>query len=224
MDTAYLYYQNCAVQITKNTVKAIDYLELKGYAWKDHVIKREYNKCDTEESDFKQFISNISSKDPGRILTFESTLGYMMHGHKNISYCPATILNDERISDSANGGTGKGILLQSLEHMKKLIMIDGKAFAFEKSFPYQLVSADTQILAFDDVKKYFDFERLFSVVTEGLTLEKKNKDAIKIPFSKSPKVIITTNYPIKGSGASFARRRWELELATHYTEDLYSNT
>ena len=114
----------------------------------------------------------------------------MMHGHKNISYCPATILNDERISDSANGGTGKGILLQSLEHMKKLIMIDGKAFAFEKSFPYQLVSADTQILAFDDVKKYFDFERLFSVVTEGLTLEKKNKDAIKIPFSKSPKVII----------------------------------
>tara|TARA_R100001463_G_scaffold5237_4_gene18265 strand:- start:1837 stop:4251 length:2415 start_codon:yes stop_codon:yes gene_type:complete len=219
MDTAYLYYQNCAVQITKNTVKSIDYLELKGYAWKDHVIKRNYNKCDTVESDFKQFISNISSNDPGRILTFESTLGYMMHGHKNISYCPATILNDERISDSANGGTGKGILLQSLEHMKKLIMIDGKAFAFEKSFPYQLVSADTQILAFDDVKKYFDFERLFSVVTEGLTLEKKNKDAIKIPFSKSPKVIITTNYPIKGSGASFARRRWELELATHYTED-----
>jgi len=41
---------------------------------------------------------------------------------------------------------------------------------------------------------------LFSVVTEGLTLEKKNKDAIKIPFSKSPKIAITTNYAIKGSG------------------------
>ena len=49
-----------------------------------------------------------------------------------------------------------------------------KAFDFSKSFAYQLVSADTQILCFDDVKKYFDFERLFSVVTEGLTLEKKN--------------------------------------------------
>ena len=66
-------------------------------------------------------------------------------------------------------------------------------------FAYQLVSADTQILCFDDVKKYFSFERLFSVVTEGLTLEKKNKDAIKIPFSKSPKIAITTNYAIKGS-------------------------
>jgi hypothetical protein len=28
--------------------------------------------------------------------------------------------------------------------MKKLVVIDGKAFAFERSFPYQTVSADTQ--------------------------------------------------------------------------------
>ena len=103
--------------------------------------------------------------------------------------------------------------------MKKLVVIDGKAFAFEKSFPYQTVSADTQILCFDDVKKNFDFERLFSVVTEGLTLEKKNKDAIKIPFSKSPKIAITTNYAIKGTGSSFARRKWEVELHQHYNKD-----
>ena len=82
-----------------------------------------------------------------------------------------------------------------------------------------MVSADTQILCFDDVKKHFDFERLFSVVTEGLTLEKKNKDAIKIPFSKSPKIGITTNYAIKGSGNSFARRKWEIELHQHYNKN-----
>jgi len=98
-------------------------------------------------------------------------------------------------------------------------VIDGKAFAFEKSFPYQTVSADTQILCFDDVKKHFDFERLFSVVTEGLTLEKKNKDAIKIPFSKSPKIAITTNYAIKGTGNSFARRKWEIELHQYYSKN-----
>ena len=69
------------------------------------------------------------------------------------------------------------------------------------------------------MKKHFDFERLFSVVTEGLTLEKKNKDAIKIPFSKSPKIIITTNYAIKGKGNSFERRKWELELKQHYNKD-----
>jgi len=77
--------------------------------------------------------------------------------------------------------------------MKKLVVIDGKAFAFERSFPYQTVSADTQVLCFDDVKKNFDFERLFSVVTEGLTLEKKNN--------------------------SFARRKWEIELHQHYNKN-----
>ena len=108
--------------------------------------------------------------------------------------------------------------MNALSQMKKLVVIDGKAFAFERSFPYQLVSADTQILCFDDVKKNFDFERLFSVVTEGLTLEKKNKDAIKIPFERSPKIGITTNYAIKGAGNSFARRKWELELHQYYNK------
>ena len=56
-------------------------------------------------------------------------------------------------------------------------------------------------------------------MTEGLSLEKKNKDAIKIPFSRSPKVAITTNYAIKGKGSSFERRKWELELAQYYTKD-----
>ncbi len=218
LDTSYLYYQNCAVKITKNKVEAIDYLELDGYVWKDHVINRPYKSCKELDNDFKLFLDNVADKKTDRIISLESTLGYLMHAHKNISYCPAVILNDEHISDTANGGTGKGIWLQAVGHMKKVVMIDGKSFAFEQSFPYQLVSADTQVIVFDDVKKYFDFERLFSVVTEGLTLEKKNKDAIKIPFSKSPKVVITTNYTIKGAGTSFARRRWELELASHYND------
>ena len=109
--------------------------------------------------------------------------------------------------------------MNALSQLKKLVVIDGKSFNFERSFAYQLVSADTQILCFDDVRKHFDFERLFSVVTEGLTLEKKNKDAIKIPFSKSPKITITTNYAIKGAGNSFERRKWELELNQYYTKD-----
>ena len=216
-DTSYLYYENCAVKITKDNVEAIDYLELQGFVWKAHIINRVYSACELQDNNFKTFLSNISNKEQERILTLESTLGYMMHGHKDISYSPAVILNDENISDTANGGTGKGIWLQAVGHMKKLVMIDGKAFSFDKSFPYQLVSADTQVLVFDDVKKYFDFERLFSVITEGITVEKKNKDSIKIPFSKSPKVALTTNYTIKGSGASFTRRRWELELASYYT-------
>jgi hypothetical protein len=217
-NASYLYYLNCSIRIGKEGVTIIDYLDLGGFVWKDHVIDRNFNICDIEGCDFTTFIGNICNNEPSRVSTMESTIGYMMHGYKNLSYCPAVILNDEVISDNPEGGTGKGLFMNALSHMKKLVVIDGKAFAFERSFPYQLVSADTQILCFDDVKKNFDFERLFSVVTEGLTLEKKNKDAIKIPFSKSPKIGITTNYAIKGAGNSFARRKWELELHQYYNK------
>jgi len=219
-DTAYLYYKNCAVKITKDAVTPIDYLDLGGYVWKDHIIDRNFSMCDvTGNCDFRKFISNINGSDDNRVITMESTIGFLMHGHKNLSFCPAVILNDEVISDNPEGGTGKGLIINALSKMKKLVVIDGKSFTFERSFAYQLVSADTQILCFDDVKKHFEFERLFSVVTEGLTLEKKNKDAIKIPFSKSPKIAITTNYAIKGAGNSFARRKWELELHQYYTKE-----
>ena len=218
-NTSYIYFKNCAVKISKDTIDILDYIDLGGYVWKDHVIDRKFSVCESGTSDYKKFISNVCKKEDDRIESMESTIGFMMHGHKNLSYCPAVILNDEVISDSPEGGTGKGIFMNALSQMKKVVTIDGKSFTFERSFAYQLVSADTQILVFDDVKKYFDFERLFSVVTEGLTLEKKNKDAIKIPFSKSPKIAITTNYAIKGSGNSFARRKWELELHQHYNKN-----
>ncbi len=218
-DTAYLYYKNCAVRVGKGEITPIDYLDLGGYVWKDHVIDRVFKICDGSDSVYRKFISNICAGHESRVYSMESTIGFLLHAHKNLSYCPAVILNDEVISDNPEGGTGKGIFMNALSKMKKVVTIDGKSFAFERSFAYQLVSADTQILVFDDVKKHFDFERLFSVVTEGLTLEKKNKDAIKIPFSKSPKISITTNYAIKGAGNSFARRKWELELHQHYDKN-----
>ena len=216
---AFLYYKNCAVKITKDEIKTLDYIDLGGYVWKDHVIDRNFKICDVDGCDYKTFINNICGNDESRISSMESTIGFMLHGYKNLSFCPALILNDEVISDNPEGGTGKGIFMNALAKMKKVVTIDGKSFTFERSFAYQLVSADTQILVFDDVKKHFDFERLFSVVTEGLTLEKKNKDAIKIPFSKSPKIAITTNYAIKGAGNSFARRKWELELHQYYNKN-----
>jgi hypothetical protein len=219
-DASYLYYKNCAVRITKDGVSLLDYIDLGGYVWKDHVIDRNFVKCSVSDNfDFKKFVSNVNGGDEGRIKSMESTMGFLLHGYKNLGFCPAVILNDEVISDNPEGGTGKGLLMNALSKMKKLVVIDGKSFAFERSFAYQLVSADTQILCFDDVRKHFDFERLFSVVTEGLTLEKKNKDAIKIPFAKSPKIAITTNYAIKGAGNSFARRKWELELHQFYRKD-----
>jgi hypothetical protein len=218
IEESYLYYLNCAVRVTKDSIDKIDYRYLDGYVWEKQKIDRVFYHTPYDDCEFRKFISNISGSSKDRIMSMESTLGYLMHSYKPASYCPAVILNDEVISDNPEGGTGKGIFVKSISYIKKMVTIDGKGFSFQKSFPYQRVQVDTQSLVFDDVSKNFDFERLFSVITEGITLEKKNKDEIHIPFDSSPKIIITTNYAIKGAGNSFERRKWDLEFKQYYSK------
>jgi hypothetical protein len=135
-----------------------------------------YFDCDYTGCDFEKFMFNICAKDDDRFKSLKSTTGYLLHQYKDLSKSMAVILNDELISDNPEGGTGKGLFVKAISKMKKVVTINGKQFSFTQSFPYQLVSADTQILCFDDVKKGFDFESLFSDITEGITLEKKNKE------------------------------------------------
>ena len=213
-DTAYLYFQNCAVEVKKDEVNIIDYLDLDGYVWLDQVIKFDFELSDKKTNDYSKFLTNVSGKNYEAI---KSVVGYLLHSYKNKSNVKAVILNDEVISDNPEGGTGKGLFIQGISKLKKTAIEDGKAFSFDSSFPYQKVSADTQLLVFDDVKKNFDFERMFSIITEGITLEKKNKDAIKIPVEQSPKIVISTNYAIKGTGSSHERRKHEIELIQYYT-------
>lgn len=215
-ETAYCYYRNCVVEVTKDNIKTIDYINLDGYVWKDRVIDRDFSIVQDHTNDYQQFIKNIASKNDKNVLAFETTIGYLMHGFKNKGFSPAVILNDEVISENPEGGTGKGIIVDGIKSLKKVVILDGKSFDKNKSFAYQIVTTSTQVLVFDDVKKKFDFEGLFSLITEGITLEKKNKDAIKLDFYQSPKILITTNYAINGSGNSHERRKWELELAQHY--------
>ena len=132
----------------------------------------------------------------------------------------AIILNDEVITENPEGGTGKGLFIQGLKQIRKVSILDGKSFDDKKSFPYQTVKQETNILVFDDVKKNFDFESKFSLVTEGMTLERKNKDAIKLKVEESPKMVISTNYAIKGEGNSHDRRRHEIEFAQYYGKDV----
>ena len=130
------------------------------------------------------------------------------------------IFNDEMISDVPNGGSGKGLIHKAISHIKRLSTINGKGFDPTKSFAYQTVSTDTQVLLFDDIDKNFKFENLFSVITEGLIIEKKGKDAIKIPFAESPKISITTNYTVQGEGSSHNRRVFEVEMSAYFNDKL----
>jgi hypothetical protein len=232
-DTAYLFYENGVLEVTKNKSELKNYSDFNLNIWENQVIKRKYVDSDHHHSEFRKFVWKISggfdlesipSADEkikydsavDRYNSFQSAIGYLIHSYKTSGNNKAIILNDEMISDSPNGRSGKGVFWNSLKHMKKLQSIDGKQFKFGGDFPYQSVKTDCQILVFDDVKKNFQFENLFSVITEGIDITYKGKDTIKLPVEDSPKIIISTNYVLKGNGDSHDARKFELELSTFF--------
>lgn len=215
-DKSYIAYSNGILQVTKNEVKLLDFLDIDAYIWKSQIINREFELTDKLDNEYKTFIENISHDSA---LPIEAVLGYLISRYKNKMNNKAIILNDEVISENPEGGTGKGLFIQGIRQIRKVSILDGKTFDDKKSFPYQTVSQDTDVLVFDDVKKNWDFESKFSLVTEGMTLERKNKDAVKLTVEESPKMVVSTNYAIKGEGNSHDRRRHELEIAQHYGKD-----
>lgn len=232
-NTSYLFYKNGVVEITKNDVKLNKYDSYGLHIWEDQVIKRNYIESDHHESEYRTFIwlisggfdlkedSTIEEKEKYKIAverynSFQTVIGYLLHSYNGGGDNKAIILNDEMISDEPNGRSGKGLFWNALKHLKKVQSLNGKAFNFNDPFPYQGVKTDCQILVWDDVKKNFDFENLFSVITEGIEITYKGKDTIKLPIEDSPKILITTNYTIKGTGGSHEDRRFEVELSSFF--------
>jgi hypothetical protein len=217
-DECYLFYKNCIVKVTKDNKEVISYSDVNMAIWRDQVINRDYYPTDHHKSEYRTFIWKISGQDEVKYKAFETVIGYLLHSFKTNSNNKAIIFNDEIISDNPNGRSGKGLFWNALKQLRKVQALDGKTFDFNKSFPYQSVATDCQVLVFDDVRKSFNFENLFSVITEGITIEYKGKDSIKLDVTESPKIIITTNYTIQGDSASFNARKYEVEMSSYFND------
>lgn len=215
-DETFIAYENGILKITKNDFELIDFIEVDGFIWKSNILPREFKPTNNIENDYKQFIKNISNESE---LPIECVIGYLINTYKNRSNNKAIILNDEVISENPEGGTGKGLFIQGISHIRKTHIIDGKKYNEKSQFSNQTISLDDKVLVFDDVKKNWNFEAQFSDVTEGITIERKNKDAVKLNVHESPKIVISTNYAIKGEGTSHNRRRHEIEVAQFYNEN-----
>lgn len=218
-DFGMFYYRNKAVKITKDKIELIDYNDLDGFIWEDTIINRDIELGNESDGEYKKFIWLISGEDKHKYYGFKSVIGYLLHSYKDNSLNKSTIFNDITVSENPNGGSGKGLFHKALGFIKKVSTIDGKHYDPSDRFKFQIVEVGTQILLFDDVKKNFNFENLFPITTEGITIEKKGQDAIFIPYKYSPKISITTNNTIKGEGGSHRRRRHELEMSDYFNDN-----
>lgn len=221
-DAAFFPFKNGVVKVTKDTVQLLSYADVNRVMWRTQIIDFEI-KVDPDiadkEPEYAEFINCISGNDKDRYNYACTLIGYLSHKYKDPAKPYCVILAEENDNEGKGGGTGKGIFITAIAKLINAERIDGKNFKLDQSFAFQRVSLATKLIAIEDTRKNLDFEGYYSIITEGLTVDKKNKDQLYIPYKDSPKVVFTTNYTIINNGAHARRRQKTFEFASFFGAD-----
>jgi len=220
--TAHFYFSNGIVRATKNGLERFVYTSITDACiWRGRLVPHAYHGDDEPGGLFETFIRNVSRADlkPQRFDAFQSAIGYLLHNYNSSAMGQAVIAYDESParSNEPAGGTGKGLFANGLKAMRNTAKLDGKAIKDDDRFKWQEVSQQTQIVWLDDPKTSFNFNSLFSNLTDGWNIEYKREHKIYIPPADSPKVFIATNTAITNAGSSNKRRQFIIEFSDHYS-------
>ncbi|PUB25848.1 hypothetical protein C8J95_11211 [Elizabethkingia sp. YR214] len=222
-DISYFFFINGVVEVTKNQIRLIPYEEYSGYIFREQIIQHNIDLRDLQSEEtamFDTFLQNATNNNSERYNYLTSTIGYLLHSYKDPSLTKAVILVDEEIDyeGGAQGGTGKTLISDALKTMINSVVKDGRTLTTKSNrFFYQDISLGSRLMIIDDISSETLFETFFSVITGGMVVEKKGKQSFTIPFELSPKLLITTNYMLSGSGGnSEERRKIEIEIAPYY--------
>ncbi|MEG2573694.1 MAG: DNA primase, partial [Bacteroides sp.] len=146
-------------------------------------------------------------------------IGYMLMECKDPNVSRAVVGMDGKQSEvgESNGRSGKSLIGELFRAVSTITYIDGKKRdMFADNFLWNDVVEKTKIVFIDDVLLGFRFENLFPSITGDWSVNYKGGRRVTFPFSCSPKIYISTNHAISGTGSSFTDRQWLLAFSDYY--------
>lgn len=217
---SYFPYKNGVLKVMGKSVELIAYNQFTaGHIWINQVIDRNYIIGEYGHSDYGDFIGKIAGSEDAEN-SIMSSIGYLLSTYKNPSQGKIVVINDFDINDEPQGRSGKGLLLKGVAELRSTITIDGKRYNPNNvGFSLQRITRDTQVVLFDDLNKGSNFEKFFSMATDGMEIDRKNKVPIRFNYLDSPKIAMTTNYVLKGGSGSNRGRRIEIDLQGYFSVD-----
>lgn len=147
------------------------------------------------------------------------TIGYLLHNFKENSkpLIPYAVDNNVTEEKTASGGSGKGTFFSAFDFLKNKELINGKQKFEADNHVFENVDAHTGIILFDDIEQHFDFKFLYSISTDGITINPKGTKRIKIKYKDSPKICVSSNYSIKNmTDGSSVRRMLLIAFSDYY--------
>lgn len=147
------------------------------------------------------------------------TIGYLLHSYKTNSKAWAVyaIENDLIDDNESHGGSGKSILLKSLQIVLEQKYIEARnGKIWDNNHLFEGVTKHTGYVLFDDANQNFKFDNLYSSITGPMNVNPKNNQPYTIPFNEAPKFAISSNYSLRNSDSSTTRRILFTALSDYY--------
>ena len=229
--TGYVYFRNNYLRITADGIETKPYSQLQGAIWARQRIDYDYSDPGDQLSVIADFFAcaicgrNVTESSPladdekKKLLSLYTSIGYLIHRYKNPTLTKAVVASDKAIRDgnNSNGRSGKSLMGKILGRFINACMIEGKMFKFDAPRPFEKLNPDHALLNFNDVRKNFDFEGLFGLLTDDFTYNVIYKEAVTLSFDDSPKVFISTNFSLRGNGESMIGRQHIIEFSNYFT-------
>jgi hypothetical protein len=150
------------------------------------------------------------------------TFGYLLHRFKNkaeaylVWVMDYSMMNSHDENDS-HGGTGKSISYEVLKRYMSTIFINGRdRKLLENPHILEGTTQHSDYIFVDDAMKGLDFDFWYGLITGFMPVNPKGTTAYTIPFSESPKIAFTSNFPPSRNDKSTRRRMWFSSFSDYY--------
>lgn len=204
--------------------------------------ERKYQvKINSPEFDFLRFVYNTGrtywqKEEAGYRLTEEeqrehdlnfiskvAMLGYMLSKYKDSAkaYGVYAMEMEQGSEGEHRGGTGKSIMMRSVELLRDQVYIDGQGIkADQMDFILQQVKKSiTDTIYIDDLNNKIDLHRFMNWITGKMEVNAKYSDKITLDYQESPKVSFSSNHAIRNFDNSLKRRTWFAAFSNYYHSD-----
>jgi hypothetical protein len=150
-------------------------------------------------------------------------IGHLLHKYKMKSKSYLVLGIDRKVSDDStenNGGSGKSFIIENVfNYVFNRSIIDGRNLQKDdQKFMLDGVTKETDLVYFEDLSAYYDFNSFFNYVTGEIKANHKGGKIFTIPFADFAKPIVTMNAVPHDITASLNRRLVVFECGDYYHE------
>lgn len=216
-------FKNGVVRITSDEIKLIPYSEINGFFPKHTTQKTEIEITDREakRSEFEEFLTLAScgnNYNEEVVNAFFSMFGYLISNHKDLAKNYAIILSDEGADgENRNGGRGKSIVQTALSYFRPTIFKGGEEYDPSYIHVHADLEPEHDIYYIDDVPRSFNYNALYTNISNAIFCQRKGTRGNTIPFEYTPKFVISTNWAFRyDKEASSTNRRFREYKFTNY--------